>query len=364
MKRPGDGRRLRVAFDVAPLIDAQTGVGRYARELVLALEGLGTDVRRYAVALRGGTEDAVARWRAPARVLQTSWRRTNRPPLERLVGEVDVVHATNFVLPALRRAAGVVTVHDLSFYREDTFPGGGRLRRLVPWSLERAARVITPTQAVADEVTEELGVERGRTTVTHEGVSPLFFGATPLSETALARFGIRPPFAVAAGTIEPRKNLARLVEAWRLAGDELAGWTLVLAGPKGWGPELPKTPGVVLTGWVGDETLPGLLSAADLFCYPSLYEGFGLPPLEAMATGTPVLAGDYPCAAEVLGSSALVVDAHSVAAIAEGLVTLTGDESLRRSLALKGKAQASGFTWERTAQRTVEAYEAAVGAPV
>ena len=354
----GDDRRLRIGFDAAPLIDEQTGVGRYARELAYALESLGTDIRRYAVALRGKSNDSVARWRLPARVLQTAWLRTDRPPIERLVGEVDVVHGTNFVLPATR-AAGVVTVHDLSFYSSDSFPGGERLRTLVPWSVRRAARVITPTDAVAEEVAAELDVERARISVTHEGVSPLFFGATPLSESALARFGIRPPFAVAAGTIEPRKNLTRLLAAWRLAAPELKEWTLVLAGPKGWGPELPQTPDVVLTGWIGDETLPGLLGAADLFCYPSLYEGFGLPPLEAMAAGVPVLAGDYPCAPEVLDDAAVIVDARSVASLAEGLVKLADDPSLRKSLAAKGRAHASGFTWEKTAARTLETYRAA-----
>ena len=355
-----DERDLSVAFDVAPLIDTPTGVGRYARELLAALGGLGAKVRPYAVAARGQTGDPVARWRAPARVLQTTWRRTNRPSIEHLVGDVDVVHATNFVLPALKRAAGVVTVHDLSFKREDAFPGGRRLRALVPWSVQRAGCVITPTAAVADEVAEELSVERERIVVTHEGVSPVFFGATPLSDSSLQRLGIRPPFAVAAGTIEPRKNLPRLLEAWRLAADELKEWTLVVAGPRGWGPELPKTSGVVLTGWVGDETLPGLLSAADIFCYPSLYEGFGLPPLEAMAAGTAVLAGDYPCAPEVLGSDALIVEARSVAALAEGLVTLASDARLRTSLALAAKARASSFTWERTALATLEAYRQAV----
>ena len=357
--RSGGARRLQVALDVTPLIDEQTGIGRYARELWHGLESLGVDVRRYAVALRGETDGSVARWRVPARVMQSSWRRTNRPPIERLVGDVDVVHATNFVLPAVRRAAGVVTVHDLSFMRDDIWPGGARLRALVPWSVGRAARVITPTEAVADEVSAELGVDRARISVTHEGVSPLFFGATPLSESSLAQMGISPPFAVAAGTIAPRKNLRRLLEAWRLAAGDLKGWTLVLAGPRGWGPDLPETPGVVLTGWIGDETLPGLLSAAEVFCYPSLYEGFGLPPLEAMAAGTAVLAGDYPCVTEVLGTAALVVDARSVGAIAEGLVGIAGDAALRKSLALNGRAHASGFTWERTAALTLEAYEAA-----
>lgn len=351
---------MSVAFDVGPLIDPPTGVGRYARELVEALEVRGVDVRRYAVAMKGSTDDSVARWRLPAKVVQEMWRRTDRPPIERLVGDVDVVHATNFVLPALEEAAGVVTIHDLSYLRDDTFPGGERLRSLVPWSAKRAARIITPTAAVADEVAGELGLDRALVSVTHEGIAPHFFGATPLSETALQKMGIQPPFAVAAGTIEPRKNLPRLLQAWRRFADEMGIWTLVLAGPKGWGPELPETPGVKLTGWLGDETLPGLLSAAEFFCYPSLYEGFGLPPLEAMAAGTPVIAGDYPCAREVLGEAATIVDPHDVDALAQAMLALATNDRLRKELAFAGKAHASGFTWQRTATQTLDAYALAV----
>ena len=351
---------MRVAFDVGPTIDTPTGVGRYAQDLVEALEVRGTDVRRYAIALRGKTDDSVARWKVPARFVQGLWRRANRPPIERLVGDVDVVHATNFVLPALAKAAGVVTVHDLSFLRDDTFPGGERLRSLVPWSVDRAERVITPTAAVADEVASEMSLDRRRISVTHEGVSPVFFGATPLSDTTLEKMGIRRPFALAAGTIEPRKNLARLLQAWRLAAEKLDIWTLVLAGPQGWGPDLPETPGVVLTGWMGDETLPGLLSAADLFCYPSLYEGFGLPPLEAMAAGTPVIAGDYPCAREVLGDAALIVDPLDVEGLAQSLTDLGTEEHKRKTLAYAGRAHATAFTWQATATQTLAAYEAAL----
>jgi glycosyltransferase involved in cell wall biosynthesis len=349
-----------VALDVGPTIDTPTGVGRYARELARGLEVRGVPITRYAVSLRGRTHPSVARWRLPARAVQSLWRTFEVPSIERLVGNVDIVHATNFVLPALNRAAGVVTIHDLSFAREDTFPGGARLRRLVPWSARRAARVIAPTQAVADEIALELGLDPAQISVTKEGVSGVFFGATPLASSALERMGIRPPFAVAAGTLEPRKNLPRLLQAWAQIADELEEWTLVLAGPRGWGPELPKTPRVVLTGWIGDETLPGLLSAADFFCYPSLYEGFGLPPLEAMAAGTPVLAGNYPCAQEVLGEDALIVDSTSTEAIARGLLRLASEQDLRQRLSFKGRARAAEHTWERTAAQTLHAYEAAL----
>jgi glycosyltransferase involved in cell wall biosynthesis len=349
---------MKIGFDAGPLLDPPTGVARYTRELGDALEARGLELKRYAVALRGSPPPGVARLRAPARFVRATWRRFGRPRIERLTGDVDVVHATNFVLPPVA-APGVVTVHDLSFHRDDTWPGGERLRELVPWSVNRAARVLVPTRSVATEVQERYGVPDHRIEVTAEGVSPVFSGATPLGDAALARLGIHGPFVVAAGSIEPRKNLPRLLQAWSRIADDLDGWTLVLAGPKGWGPQLPKTPGVLLPGFLGDETLPGLFAAAEVFCYPSLYEGFGLPPLEAMAAGTPVVAGDYPCAGEVLEDAALRVDPMDTKAIASGLLTVATDTALRKRMVLQGRARATDFSWARAATATEEAYSAA-----
>jgi glycosyltransferase involved in cell wall biosynthesis len=348
---------VRAGFDAGPWLDLKTGVGRYSLELASALELIGVDLVPYAVSLRGRSPRRVRRWRVPARAAQSAWRRFDAPRITRLTGTVDLIHATNFVLPALPPATpGVVTVHDLSFLRDDSFPGAARLRDLVPWSVARAARILAPTKAVADDVADRYGVHPDRLSVTHEGVSPLFFGAAPLADRALAARGIRRPYAIAVGTIEPRKNLARLIEAWGVAQADLDGWTLVLAGPQGWGPTLPPTPGVVTVGWVGDETLPGLLAAAEIFCYPSLYEGFGLPPVEAMAASTACLVGDYPAAAEVLGDAAVRVDPENTGAIAMQLSRLATDEVLRRRLALAGRARAASFTWAGAARKTLDAY--------
>jgi glycosyltransferase involved in cell wall biosynthesis len=347
---------MRVGYDAAPLLDAPTGVGRYAGELAHALTERGVEIVRFAVSWGAPRVDGVRRWRVPARAARAAWRRWDRPPIERLTGPVDLVHATNFVLPALREAPGVVTVHDLSFFRDDTWPGGHRLRDLVPWSVGRAAAVIVPTRAIADEVAGRLRVPEEKIHVTPEGVAPVFFGAGALSGAALAALGIDGPFVVATGTIEPRKNLPTLLEAWRKVSSELGGWKLVLAGPKGWGPDLPRTPGVLPIGWVGDETLPGLLAAAELFCYPSHYEGFGLPPLEAMAAGTPAIVGRYSAAPEVLGDAACLVDPGDAGGFAEALRTLATDPALRRSYVTAGKAHAAGYTWERTAATTISAY--------
>ena len=352
---------MRVAYDWGPLLGEPTGVGRYAAELARPLERLGVDLVRYAIALRGRRISSIKRWRAPSKLLRASWKRWEKPPIERLVGPVDLVHATNFVLPARRSTPGVVTVHDLSFYRDDTFPGGEALRDLVPWSVERAARVLVPTDAIAQEVIARWGVSRSKVVTTYEGVGSLFFGATPLAESVLASLGIMGPFVLSVGTLEPRKNLATLLRAWDARRAGLGGRQLVLAGPSGWGENLPRVPNVVFTGWVGDETLPGLLAAADAFCYPSLYEGFGLPPLEAMAAGTPVVAGRYSAAPEVLGDAARLVDPLNETELGDALVEVLDDVRLRRRLIMLGRAQAAGYTWERTASATMDAYKEAMG---
>ncbi|MDP9226510.1 MAG: glycosyltransferase family 4 protein [Actinomycetota bacterium] len=348
--------RITVGFDVGPALHNQTGVGRYASELAAHLELQGIEVKRFAIALRGPSGHHTARWRVPARVVQAGGRWVEQPSIRPLVGRVDVVHATNFVLPPLKAIPGVVTVHDLSFFREDIYGGLRRLRDQVPWSVKRARRVIVPSNAIASETVERLGVSEDKLAVTYEGVAPVFYGASPLADHALRELGITRPFMLAAGTIQPRKNLHRLLAAWRAAASDLPGWTLVLAGPAGWGPGLPETPGVRPIGWIGDQTLPGLLAAAEVFCYPSLYEGFGLPPLEAMAAGTPSLVGRYPAAEEVVGDAAWVVDPLNVEAMADGLTLLATDRRLRQRLTMTGRVRAAGFTWERTAAATIEAY--------
>lgn len=348
---------MRVAYDAGPLLGTPTGVGRYTGELAAALTARGLTIQRYAISLRAPADPRVRRWKVPARAVQRAWMTFGGPVPRSLFDGADVVHGTNFVLPPTGGKPGVVTIHDLSFHRADVFPGGRRLQEVVPWSLRQAAAVIVPTEAVACELAERHGYPQTRISVTYEGVSPTFFGATPLAATALGGLGIPGPFALAVGTLEPRKNLLRLVEAWRACATELEGWRLVLAGPKGWGPELPPTEGVMPIGYVDDQTLPGLMAAAEIFCYPSLYEGFGLPPLEAMAAGTACLVGRYSAAEEVLGDSALLVDPTDPDDIADALLRLVSGDDLRRRLGLEGRAHAARYTWEGTANQTKEVYE-------
>lgn len=350
---------MRVAYDCHSLLTSPTGVARYTRALAGALEEMGVELRRYAVGWHGSPPEGVRHWRLPNPIVHRAWRFASAPTIRRLTGDVDLVHGTEFVLPPLGSEPGVVTVHDLSYLRDDSFPGARRLRQMVPWSLERAARVIVPSRAVATELESHYDVE-GRVAVVHEGVGEEFFDARPLDVARLERLGVTPPFALVVGELQPRKNLPRLLEAWTSARAAIPGWTLVIAGPAGWGPEVAAVPGARVVGWVPDEILPGLMAAAGMFVYPSLYEGFGLPPIEAMATGAPVVAGRYGPAEELLGDGARLVDQTSTRALADALVELARNDVAREELASKGRMRARRYTWERAAESTLQTYEAAL----
>ncbi|MGH2701439.1 MAG: glycosyltransferase family 4 protein [Actinomycetota bacterium] len=353
---------MKVAFDVGVPLDGPTGVSRYQRRLGEALTLAGVELEKYQISLRGRDVDSVARWRRPARIMDVSWRLFNRPAITNLVGRVDLVHGTNFILPPLGGALGALTIHDLSFRPDYGFVMERRLTEMVPWSLKHATIALVPSEAVAFEVASRYDFPEHRIHVTPEGVERSFFDAVPLDDGALETLGVTKPFAVAVGAQQPRKNLFRLVEAWRRVAPRLSDWKLVLVGPKGWGPRLPAVHGVILTGWVGEDSLRGLLAAAEFSCYLSLYEGFGLPPLESMAAGTPCLVAEYSAAPEVVGECALMVSPFDEDAIAEAIVTLSTDDELARRLAQNGKERARKFTWERTAALTLQAYKDALSA--
>jgi glycosyltransferase involved in cell wall biosynthesis len=352
---------MKVAYDVGVPIKKPTGVGRYIAELGRALSELGVELKPYSVSFRGRSADGVAHWRIPAKAAHLSWRMANRPAISHLVGDTALVHGTNFILPALGESKGVLTIHDLSFDPQHGLPRNRRLSIMVPWSLEHASAVIVPTAAVAAEVAARYDYPRERIFVTPEGVASSFFEAKPLTDTELAGLGIARPFVIAVGTLQPRKNLLRLIDAWRIVASQLTGWALALVGQQGEGTEVPDAPRVVMTGWVDDKMLHGLLASAELSCHASLYEGFGLPPLEAMAAGTPALVGDYPAAREVVGDHAVIVDRMDPDNIAKKILLLAQDDNLRKRLALAGRNHAANFTWQRTALATRDAYDAALG---
>lgn len=282
--------------------------------------------------------------------------------MERLTGPVDVVHATAIAVPPTK-APLVVTIHDLAFLAEPdhaTRHGNRFFRRGAALARRHADLVLVPSEATAVEC-RDAGFDSDRLRVVPWGVEARPSSGEHNAEVC-ARYGLERPFVLFVGTVEPRKNLATLVEAMAMLGDR--DLDLVVAGPEGWNEDLDARArqldgtGVTMRrlGFVTHEDLPALFASCAAFCFPSLREGFGLPVLEAMAHGAPVVTSLVSATAEVAGDAALLVDpldpSEVAAAIAQVVDTAETADDLRR----RGRARAAGFTWERTAELTAAAY--------
>src|SRR4051812_33541384 len=348
---------MRVGLDATPLLGLRTGIGGYTARLLEALAAGPDELVATAFTLRGHRDlpgqlppgvRAAAR-PAPARLLQELWARSEWPPVELLSGDVDVFHATNFVLPPLRRARGVVTVHDLAYLRHaaTVSAASARYRTLVPRSLARASVVVTPSAATATALEAEYDVDCP-VVVTPLGVDPVWATARPLEPTERRRLGLPSSYIVFVGTLEPRKDLRTLITAHRLVPDAPP---LVLVGPPGWGEELDVT-GCLTPGYLGDDVLPRVVAGAAAWALPSRDEGFGLPVVEALSAGTPVVASDLPVLREIGGTVTAYAEAgdpSSFAAALQQVLDDPGDAAARRT-------HGAAFTWARCAEATRAAY--------
>ncbi len=350
---------MRVGLDGTPLLGARTGIGRYVEQLLGALSGGPEELVATAFTFRGLEDLAVppgvevrAR-RVPARALQGAWARAEQPVVEVLTGGLDVFHATNFVLPPLRRARGVVTVHDLAFLRmtDTVSSASARYRALVPRSLARASVVVTPSGAVADQVREAYAPTVPVVAVPH-GVAPGWGSASPPDAALRARLGLPSSYVLFVGTLEPRKDVRTLLAAHALLPDAPP---LVLVGPPGWGEQVDVS-GAVTPGYLDDDALRPLVAGAAALVLPSRDEGFGLPLLEGLAAGTPVVASDLPVLREVGGDAVRYAPVGNAEAFADALravLDAPGDPAGRR-------AQAAPFTWARSAEGHRAAYTLAL----
>lgn len=365
---------MRVALDATPLLGRRTGVGQYTAQLVAgltdpALAPADLDVRLVPFTLRGaGGLDVpgatVSRRRFPARVLQQLWSRTSQPPVELFSGACDVFHATNFVLPPRRRAAGVVTVHDLTFVR---YPAAvteavRRYRRTVPRSVRSADVVLCPARATAADVGAEFGLDPARVLVTPLGVDPVWLAAEPAGPALLRRLGLPERYFLFVGTREPRKNLSTLVEAHDLltAADPQAP-ALVLAGPAGWGPQPVAAPHRVVVDYLDFPDLVQVVAGAVALTLPSHYEGFGLPLLEGLAAGVPVVASDLAVHREVAGPHAAYVAPTDVDGFSAALSAAAAADRDDASRAAR-RTWAGRWSWQECVRTTVAAYRTAAGA--
>jgi len=357
-----------VAVDATPLLGTRTGVGRFCDG---ALRALGSrpelDVTAFAVTWRrrrwltplvpAGVR--VHQRAMPARPLHLAWAHFPGPGVELFVGAADVVHGTNFVVPPTRRAARVVTVHDLTVIRFPELCDAASLAfpRLVRRAVAEGAWVHTPSQFVAQEVVEMLGADPERVRAVHHGVDAPAFGAgSPAGAPAAAPPPLPPGvtrYVLAVGTVEPRKDYPGLVRAFARVAASRPDVALVVAGADGWGADAfhaavrscPVRQRVVQLGYVSDDTLHRWLAAAAMLVFPSLYEGFGFPPLEAMAVGVPVVATTAGAVPEIVGDAAVLVEPGDGDALAEAMASVLDDPQLGTSLGEKGRCRAGQFTW-------------------
>ncbi|MEX0755760.1 MAG: glycosyltransferase family 1 protein [Actinomycetota bacterium] len=379
---------MRVAIDARPALDARkTGVGYYAQHLIHALPHADPEGQYLAWYLHakgvlrprsffgevGAPNFAEKSTPFPARLFEPLASRTGVPKLEWFC-DFDVLLATNFVPPATASRGVVLMVHDLAFrlFPETAPHTDERWRRRFRRWLDDAARILVPSEATRRDLIALYGVDPERVDTVHHGVDADAFRPAPDRAVAEVRrrYGIDGPYLFFVGGIEPRKNLTTLVRSFAGLGE---GPSLVIAGgPVRWFPkaaadleaEIAALPPavrerIVRTGYVSDADRLALLTGATAFAYPSRYEGFGMPVLEAMACGIPVLTSEVSSLPEVAGDAALLVDPDDVEGLAAAMRQLLDDADLAERLSASGLVRAAEFTWMRTAKQTAETFRRA-----
>jgi glycosyltransferase involved in cell wall biosynthesis len=369
--------RLRVALDATPLLGHQTGVGVFARGALTAL-GARPDLevsafavswrRRHGMASQLPPGVTVSQKPMPARPLHATWARSNRPPIEWFIGPVDVVHGTNFVVPPTHRAGAVVSVHDLTpihypeLCNEATLAYPALIRR----AIARGAWVHTDSEFVADEVRAAFPVDPHRVVAVAPGIPALPTSTTDQPSPTVAHMLPRATsrYILAIGTAEPRKDLPGLVKAFDLIAAARPDLALCLCGPAGWGEDAlaqaiqqsPHSSRIARTGWVTDQELTDLIREAAVLAYPSVYEGFGFPPLQAMQAGIPVVASRAGSLPEVLGDAAALVGVGQPEELASALNKVLTDQRYRQELITAGHARADRYQWEACGEGLAQLY--------
>jgi glycosyltransferase involved in cell wall biosynthesis len=368
---------MRIGIDGIPLATLKTGIGHYTLELARGVAQLAPENDFQLVApvplelethADGNLPRNLRSVHAPTNALRRRWWTIGLPLYVRQ-NRLDLFHGTNYNVPLWQRCPTVVTVHDLSLllhpdtHREDLVL---RARKRLPTMTRIAAHVITDSESVRTEIREHLGVPADKITAVPLAPRRMFRPVPePEAREILRRLGVEDEFVLFVGTVEPRKNLLTLVQAF----DEMLRATdqrpqLVIAGQKGWltdklyeyVEQSTLRDRIMFTGYLSDEDLRALYSSCRVSVYPSLYEGFGLPPLEAMACGAPVITSRIPVMMETSAGAARLVAPTDVEELAAALVELLTDEGERNELSAAGLRRAAEYTWERTAQQTLDVY--------
>ena len=336
---------MRLLIDGRPLVGNRTGIGVHTAEIARRLPFDVLIASHAAIEDRSGIEDLELRVdRSPLGVV---WQQTKLPRID-----ADVLWGPHGTLPLRWRRPSVVTLHD---FTSITMPLRHRLKTVLSFnlfigaSLEQATRVACVSRAVADEAMRGFGVPGSKIELVPNGVDEFFSPGTDAEER----------YILFAGTLEPRKGLDDLIDAWRALPAPRP--RLVLCGGAGWGARVEEEEGIERTGYVSREQLRQLYRRALVFAYPSLHEGFGIPPLEAMACGAPVIATRTGAIADYAEGAALLIEPGDRDALRASLARVIGDASLRRDLRARGPERAKEWRWERGARAMTELLRAATG---
>ncbi|GAB4424514.1 MAG: glycosyltransferase family 1 protein [Chloroflexi bacterium OHK40] len=371
---------MRIGYEITAVGERPSGIGTYTLELLQGLAAAEEAHEYLLLANRSHHRDHLGQlprvrdlWRPfPNRML---WMQLLLPRQLRAT-RPDLCHFPNSLGPLDSPCPYVVTIHDMTLSlmpRHHPLRKQLLVRPLVPLVARRAARVITVSNAARNDLVRLLRVPAERVVVIPEAAAPIFRPTSAEERRRVrAAHGLPERYVLFVGTLEPRKNLVRLIRAWgALRARGLVAQQLVLVGAPGWqyraiyaeASQLGCAEDVIFTGYVPRADLPGIFGAADVFAFPSLAEGFGLPVIEALACGTPTLISATAALTEVAGDAALTVDPRDIASIRDGLERLLTDEGLRRRLRAAGLARARDFSWQRTARETLAVYRVAAAQP-
>lgn len=375
---------MTVTIDISPAVNAKAGLGRYAATLTAALAQERPGQIHLFANLTAQARIPPALADLPLRTVRAGYKPWRMAVwlgqlagigFNRLVGECAVFHATEHLLVPMRGVPTVLTVHDL-IYR--LFPAHHKrlnfwyLNAAMPLYVRRADAIIAVSESTKRDLIRLYGIPAEKVTVIYEAASPVFHPQPPEHVAAVrARYGLPERYLLTVGTIEPRKNLPRLVEALAALRLDMPDLKLVVAGAKGWLFEgffeaierHDQGQAVVLPGYIADDDLPALYAGAEVVVQPSLYEGFGLPVLEAMACGAPVACSRTSSLGEIAGQAALTFDPLNVEEMAEVIRRLLADADLRERLRHKGLAHAANFSWGKAARETWAVYERLMAKP-
>ena len=379
------GAQRRIGIDITSAISQGAGIGRYTRELVKAvlMERKDDQFMLFSAKQPRGGQVEIPFLSSPSNVvykeipinerwLHRIWYRLKVPlSVQNFTGRLDLFHSPDFVLPPIgKKTPTLLTIHDLSFIHfPETFTPAlvTYLNRIVPWSIERATHILADSQATKDDLAAHWNVPREKVSVLYLGVSGMFKPITnPRSiKSVQKKYNLDgKPYVISVGTIQPRKNYRMLIRAFRPVAERFPH-DLIIVGGRGWKydqiSEEVESQGLLdrvhFLGFVDDADLPALYSAATLFTLPSLYEGFGLPILEAMACGVPVMASDVSSLPEVVGNAGVLLPAKDIVAWSQAMMELIEDMSRRTRLVGAGFLRAREFTWSKAARELAAIYD-------